>query len=100
MEAIELFAAEVMGEFREGEAERVARKTEELAPFVEAAFRRKQAMTSLADGEIGPVVALGRQIVEKPGTAPKRIGWRDALRIGEDELAAEQLRGAAREISG
>ncbi|RYD95700.1 MAG: LLM class flavin-dependent oxidoreductase [Sphingomonadales bacterium] len=84
-EAIELFAAEVMGEFQAGEAERVARKTEELAPFVEAAFRRKRGLAALADGDIPPVVALGRQVAEKAAdlSKPARIGWRDALRIGE-----------------
>src|SRR5215469_2158357 len=40
-EALELFGAEVMGEFKEREAARVARKNEELAPYVEAAFKRK-----------------------------------------------------------
>jgi len=86
-------AAEVMGEFRADEDERLARKQEELAPFIEAAFKRKQAIAPLRDDEIEPVVALGRQIVEKPGRPgvdkPARIGWRDALRIGEAEKAAE-----------
>ena len=86
-EAIELFAAEVMGEFQAGEAERAARKAAELAPYVEAAFQRKQAVEPLADEAIEPVMALGRQIAEKPGTEgqPKRIGWRDALAMGDEE---------------
>jgi hypothetical protein len=95
MEAIELFAAEVMGEFREGEAERAARKAEKLAPHVEAAFRRKRAMAPLADAQIAPVVALDRQIVEKPHTAgnhPAKISWRDALHIGEELQANAALR--------
>jgi alkanesulfonate monooxygenase SsuD/methylene tetrahydromethanopterin reductase-like flavin-dependent oxidoreductase (luciferase family) len=41
-ESLELFAAEIMDEFHEGEAERTARKEEELAPYVEQAFRRKE----------------------------------------------------------
>lgn len=84
-EAIELFAAEVMREFQAGEAERAARKAAELAPYVEAAFRRKQAVEPLADDQVEPVMALGRQIAEKPGTEgqPKRIGWRDALAMGD-----------------
>ena len=40
-EALELFAAEVMPEFKEREAERVAKKAEDLAPFIEAAMKRK-----------------------------------------------------------
>jgi hypothetical protein len=87
MEAVELFAAEVMDEFRADEDERAARKAEELAPYVAAALERKRHVAPLADSEIEPVVALGRQIVEKPGKpdAPQRIGWRDALRIGEEQ---------------
>jgi alkanesulfonate monooxygenase SsuD/methylene tetrahydromethanopterin reductase-like flavin-dependent oxidoreductase (luciferase family) len=85
-EAIELFAAELMGEFQAGEAERAARKAEELAPYVEAAFARKRAMPPLADEDIPPVVALGRQVAEKPSDpAPAPPRWRDALRTGEGE---------------
>ena len=78
---------------REFQEDLNARKNEELAPYIEAAFKRKQAVTPLRDEEIEPVVALGRQIVEKPGRPgvdkPARIGWRAALRIGEAEKAAE-----------
>jgi alkanesulfonate monooxygenase SsuD/methylene tetrahydromethanopterin reductase-like flavin-dependent oxidoreductase (luciferase family) len=63
-EALELFARELMPEFHEHEAEREARKAEELAPYVEAAFERKEFMEPLADDEIPSVVALGRQIAE------------------------------------
>ena len=64
-EALELFATEVMPEFKEREAERVAKKAEELAPYVEQAMVRKERMKALADDEIPPVVALGRQIAER-----------------------------------
>jgi alkanesulfonate monooxygenase SsuD/methylene tetrahydromethanopterin reductase-like flavin-dependent oxidoreductase (luciferase family) len=90
-EAIELFAGEVMGEFKEREAERVKRKEEELAPFVEAAFKRKQWMKPLADNEIPPVIALGRQVAEAaaksgqplPAAAPARAAWVEALEKAE-----------------
>jgi hypothetical protein len=86
-EALELFAGEVMGEFKEREAERVKRKADELAPFVEAAFKRKAWMKPLADEEIPPVMALGRQIAEQGGTAPAispaRAVWREALEASE-----------------
>jgi alkanesulfonate monooxygenase SsuD/methylene tetrahydromethanopterin reductase-like flavin-dependent oxidoreductase (luciferase family) len=89
-EALELFAGEVMGEFKEREAARVAKKTEELAPHVEAAFKRKQWMKPLADDEIPPVIALGRQIAEQGGAAAPvapaqaqraaaNVAWREAL---------------------
>jgi len=50
-EALDLFAREVMPEFKEKEAERVQRKTKELAPYVEKAMARKKYMTPLADAE-------------------------------------------------
>jgi hypothetical protein len=58
-ESLELFAAEVMGEFKAEAAEREARKAAELAPFIEAAMARKQWMKPLADNEI-PVVPASR----------------------------------------
>lgn len=86
-EAIELFATQVMVEFQAGEADRQARKAAELAPYIEAAFRRKEALEQLADDQVQPVMALGRQIAEKPRPdgQPKRIGWRDALAMGDAE---------------
>jgi hypothetical protein len=54
-ESLELFAAEVMGEFKAEVSEREARKARELAPYIAAAMARKKAMKPLADDEI-PVV--------------------------------------------
>jgi hypothetical protein len=95
-EALELFAGEVMGEFKAREAERVAKKTEDLAPYVEAAFKRKQWMKPLADSEIAPVVALGRKIAEEAAARgetvpepPRRTVWREAFEAGEAHKAAE-----------
>ncbi len=88
-EALELFAAEVMGEFKAEEAERVRRKDEALAPYIEAALKRKQWMKPLADSEIEPVVALGRQIAERAAAEgqpvppnPARDRWVKALEKG------------------
>ena len=85
-EALELFAAEVMGEFKAEEAERVRRKDEELAPYIEAALKRKTWMKPLADSEIKPVVALGRQVAERAAAEgqplppnPVRDRWIAAL---------------------
>ena len=64
-EALELFAREVMPEFKEREAARQQRKAEELAPFIEKAMARKQRMASLADDAIPSFTALGRQIAEQ-----------------------------------
>ncbi|MGH6986646.1 MAG: LLM class flavin-dependent oxidoreductase [Caulobacteraceae bacterium] len=85
-EALELFAGEVMGEFKAREAERLARKNEELAPFIEKAMARKEWMKAPKDSEIAPVVALGRQIAEQAKAEgrelpanPNREAWVKAL---------------------
>ncbi|HMM14690.1 MAG TPA: LLM class flavin-dependent oxidoreductase [Parvibaculum sp.] len=54
-ESLELFAAEVMPEFKADAAAREERKARELQPFIEAALARKNWMKPLADHEI-PVV--------------------------------------------
>ena len=97
-EALELFADSVMGEFKAREDERAARKAETLAPFIEAAFRRKAWMKPLADGEIPPVVALGRQIAqaaEGSGTAapapnPRQAAWREAFTASQAADGADE----------
>jgi alkanesulfonate monooxygenase SsuD/methylene tetrahydromethanopterin reductase-like flavin-dependent oxidoreductase (luciferase family) len=61
-ESLELFAAEVMPEFHEHEAERQRRKQEELAPYIEAAMARKQRMRPLADDEIPVQEAYGNTV--------------------------------------
>jgi hypothetical protein len=58
-ESLRCFATEVMPEFRQGEAEREAKKEKELAPFVEMAFKRKQVMRPLAREEIPTFPAYG-----------------------------------------
>ena len=66
-EALELFAAEVMPEFRQQAAAREAAKAAELAPFIERALARKQKMRPLADHEI-PVVRASVQQAQIGGT--------------------------------
>ena len=63
-ESLELFAAEVMPEFKARTAEREAKKAAELAPYIEAAMARKQFMPMPADEDIPVYPALGRSIVE------------------------------------
>ena len=62
-ESLELFAAEVMGEFKAEAAEREAKKTRELAPYIEAAMARKPWREPLSDHEI-PVVPASRPRAE------------------------------------
>ncbi len=59
-ESLELFAAEVMGEFKAEVAAREAKKAAELAPYIAAAMARKKWMAPLADDAI-PVVKASVQ---------------------------------------
>ena len=63
-ESLELFAGAVMPEFKAREAERAARKAEALAPYVAAAFARKQAMAPLADADIPAYEAYGLTVTQ------------------------------------
>ena len=63
-ESLELFAREVMPEFKERDAARQARKMEELGPYIEAAFARKQAMPPLAARDIPTYEAYGLTVAE------------------------------------
>jgi hypothetical protein len=54
-ESLELFASDVMGEFTAEVEAREKRKRAELAPYIEAALKRKTWMRPLADDEV-PVV--------------------------------------------
>ncbi|HEU4370231.1 MAG TPA: hypothetical protein VFV05_18570, partial [Methylomirabilota bacterium] len=91
-EALELFAAEVMPEFLEREAERAKRKREELAPYIEAAMARKQAMRPLADDEIpvheayGNTVALTDEDIKKmpEGNRRRVLTFRKIREIAEN----------------
>ena len=64
-DSLNLFASDVMPEFKEQEEARTRRKAEELAPYVEAAFQRKEWMRELTDGEIEPYRAYGFAIAEE-----------------------------------
>ncbi len=63
-ESLELFAGEVMPEFKAREADRLAAKEKELAPYIEAAMARKQFMEMPSDDDLPVFPALGRSIVE------------------------------------
>jgi hypothetical protein len=63
--SLRLFASEVLPEFHAEEEERQRRKREELAPYIEEAFARKQYMRPLADEEIEAFPAYGRAVAEE-----------------------------------
>ena len=60
-ESLEVFAAQVMPEFKERERVAAAEKERELAPYIEAALARKPRMPPVADADIPRVEALGRK---------------------------------------
>ena len=66
--SLEMFAAEVMEEFHDDEAERERHKAEQLAPFIEAALARKIRMQPLAQADV-PVVraSVAKAIVPSDG---------------------------------
>ena len=74
-ESLEIFARDVMPEFKERAADRVATKEAELAPYIEAALARKQYMPMPSDEDIPVFQALGRSVVvEKNGADKKAAG--------------------------
>ena len=60
-ESLEVFAQNVMPEFKARDEMREAEKRRELAPYVEAALVRKPKMAPLDDVEIPRIEALGRK---------------------------------------
>ena len=60
-ESLEIFASQVMPEFKERDRARQAQKERELAPYVEAALARKPRMPPVEDARIPVVEALGRK---------------------------------------
>jgi len=70
--SLELFAREVMPEFKEREDERERRKRDALGPFIEQAMARKQWLAEPTDDTIPDVQAYGRPISE--GDRPGAVG--------------------------
>lgn len=62
-ESLELFAAEVLPEFRARQEEQQLRKEAELKPYIEAAMQRKEFMKMPADEDLPVFPALGRSVV-------------------------------------
>jgi hypothetical protein len=86
-ESIEIFARDVMPEFKEFEAERQKKKMEELAPYIEAAMKRKQYMKAVPKDQIPGVLALNRQIAEQraPGVSAEQA--ERERRVAEESLS-------------
>ncbi len=69
-EALQLFAAKVMPEFKARAAEKEARKMQELEPYIAAAMARKQYLPMPADADLPAFEALGRKITEESRKEP------------------------------
>jgi hypothetical protein len=96
-EALDLFARDVMPEFKEKEAQRQARKMEELAPHIEKAFARKQRMKELTDDEIPNVIALGRQITQQaagPDAEANAKKWSETSAVPLEDPAKKKAAAA------
>lgn len=89
-EGLQLFADEVMSEFKAEEPARQARKAEELAPFIEAAMKRKVFMAAPGDDAIPRIRALGRRFAEESGTIRSE---REEMQIASQQLL--ELTGSA-----
>jgi hypothetical protein len=63
--SLNLFAAKVMPALKADQAARDARKQTELAPFIEAALKRKKQAAPVALSAVPTVSAYGRTIVQE-----------------------------------
>ncbi len=63
-DSLNLFASAVMPEFKAEQEARDKRKQDELAPYIEKAFSRKQWMKELTDDEIPSYPAYGAMVAE------------------------------------
>ncbi|MBV9628273.1 MAG: hypothetical protein JO230_09280 [Xanthobacteraceae bacterium] len=65
-ESLELFAGEVMPEFKQRDIARQAEKARALAPSIAAALARKPAVAPMSPNEILTVEAFGRNMPRAP----------------------------------
>ncbi|PXA85474.1 LLM class flavin-dependent oxidoreductase [Nostoc sp. 3335mG] len=79
-ESLELFAREIMPEFRERHAAAERRKLERLAPVIDAAMARKEWRRALADDEIPVIVPYGSASFIPTPDAPAPAGVSEETR--------------------
>ncbi|MET0169921.1 MAG: LLM class flavin-dependent oxidoreductase [Aliihoeflea sp.] len=92
-EALELFADEVMPALKEREDERLQRKEEELAPFIEQALARKMRMAELNDAEIPNVESIGLVLERRSGKSYSAAGgtYADPTRGGAIPMGTREI---------
>lgn len=94
IDSLRLFAAEVMPHLKQDQHERDRRKQEELAPYVEAALRRKRWMAPLPADQIPTVSAYGKTVVAAKQETAKptyRIGTAGGFEVPMEDLIARKL---------
>jgi alkanesulfonate monooxygenase SsuD/methylene tetrahydromethanopterin reductase-like flavin-dependent oxidoreductase (luciferase family) len=91
-EALELFAREVMPELKEDEEARLARKDEELAPFIEKALARKPHVSELTPDKIPNVESIGVVLERRTGRDYASAGgtYADPTRGGAIPMASRE----------
>ena len=99
-EAMELFAREVMPELKEREDERVRRKDEELAPFIEKALARKPRMRELAPEDVPNVESIGIVLERQSGKNYAAAGgvYGDPTRGGAIPMASRETFAKAAKV--
>jgi len=96
VDSLKLFANEVMPFMKQDQHERDRRKQEELAPFIEAALKRKKWMAPLPAGQVPSVTAYGRTVVAATTDTEKptyRIGAAGGFEVPMEDLVTKKLQG-------
>lgn len=97
-EALELFAKEVMPALKEGEDERVRRKEEELAPYIEAALARKPSTPELKESDIPNVEAIGVLLERRTGKEQSASVYADPTRGGAIPMVSRETFAKAAKV--
>jgi alkanesulfonate monooxygenase SsuD/methylene tetrahydromethanopterin reductase-like flavin-dependent oxidoreductase (luciferase family) len=83
-QGLQLFADEILEEFHDRDAGRRAEKEDRLAPYVEAAMKRRERMQELLDDQIPSIAALPVQARDAYEARQELTGWqREILRRTE-----------------
>jgi alkanesulfonate monooxygenase SsuD/methylene tetrahydromethanopterin reductase-like flavin-dependent oxidoreductase (luciferase family) len=96
-EAMELFAREVMPALKQGEDERLRRKHEELAPFVEKALARKLRTAALAAEDVPNVESIGVLLERRAGKDYAGV-YADPTRGGAIPMASRETFAKAAKV--
>lgn len=98
-EAMELFARDVMPALKEREDERIRRKDEELAPFIEKALARKPRMREMAAEDVPNVEAIGIVLERQAGKTYDAAGvYGDPTRGGAIPMASRETFAKAAKV--